>query len=64
METFCMVVLGGEYVMTYCWRPGVPTRFFSLATIFVAKSYHWCGLAGVIRLDCYTGPSSLKMTNH
>ena len=26
METFCMVVFGGEYVMTYCWRPGVPTR--------------------------------------
>ena len=27
METFCMVLLGGEYVTTYCWRPGVPTRY-------------------------------------
>ena len=27
METFCMVVFGGEYVTTYCWCPGVPTRF-------------------------------------
>ena len=26
METFCIVVLGGEYVMTYCWRLGVPTH--------------------------------------
>ena len=25
METFSMVVLGGEYVTIYCWRPGVPT---------------------------------------
>ena len=22
MEIFSMVVLGGEYVMTYCWHPG------------------------------------------
>ena len=28
METFCMVVLGGEYVTTYCWGPGVPTRLY------------------------------------
>ena len=28
METFSMVVLGGEYVTTYCWRPGVPTPFY------------------------------------
>ena len=26
METFSMVVLGGEYVTTYCWRPAVPTH--------------------------------------
>ena len=24
---FCMVVLAGEYVTTYLWRPGEPTRF-------------------------------------
>ena len=29
METFCMVVLGREYVTTYCWRPRVPTRLLS-----------------------------------
>ena len=30
METFCMVVFGGEYVTTYCWRPGVAYFFYSL----------------------------------
>ena len=34
METFCMVVLGGEYVTTYCWHPGVPTRFHVAYTSF------------------------------
>ena len=34
METFCMVVLGGEYVTTYCWRLGVPTRFFFFFFVF------------------------------
>ena len=34
METFCMVVLGREYVTTCCWRPGVPTRFLFSFLIF------------------------------
>ena len=29
-----MVVFGGEYVTTYCWHPGVPTRFVSFTLHF------------------------------
>ena len=33
METFSMVVLGGEYVTTYCCRLGVTTRLIPLSII-------------------------------
>ena len=42
METFCMVVLGGEYVTTYCWRPGMPTRW--LCCLFFCSFFCFCDI--------------------
>ena len=40
METFSMVVLGREYVTTYCWRPGVPTRYYYLGITCAVTFLH------------------------
>ena len=46
METFCIVVFGREYVTTYCWRPGVPTRLFFFWLVKL-KWYKWVVLGRI-----------------
>ena len=51
METFCMVVLGGEYVTTYCWRSG---GAYSL--IFFQRSLNLSDMAEIQTRSKNTAP--------